>query len=308
VGDKLPSFQFYPGDWRKSPDVQACSFAARGLWLELLCLMFESPRRGYLELNGNPVTAEQLARMVGGTSIEITPLLDELELAGVFSRDERGVIFSRRLDREQHIRNVRSEAGKMGASHGIKGGRPRKVSDDDSENPNNPPLTAKVDFAVSKTPGISSPENGKNGKPNGKITPSSSSSSSSDIAGCPAHTPPRERKPRARNPLFDAIASATGLDPATAGSHIGKTASALAAADPPYTPDDVAAFGRRFLELCPYARGERDRPLVGELQKYIGLLRAGKPRDCPAATRLPSVAEIMAAEASESICPLPPSR
>jgi hypothetical protein len=85
---------------------------------------------------------------------------------------------------------------------------------------------------------------------------------------------PTPKKPRERNPLFDAVAEVCGLDAATAGSLIGKVAAALAAAEPVYTPDDVRAFGRRFWELCPHARGERTRPNPGELQKWIGRLRA----------------------------------
>lgn len=82
------------------------------------------------------------------------------------------------------------------------------------------------------------------------------------------------RKPGKPNPLFDAIAEVCGADPATAGGFIGKVSAALAAADPPYTPEDVREFGRRFLTLCPWAVGERTRPELGELQKHIGKIRA----------------------------------
>lgn len=87
--------------------------------------------------------------------------------------------------------------------------------------------------------------------------------------------PPPKRKP---NPLFDAIAELSGLDPATAGGLIGKAAAAMGKSDPPYTPDDVREFGRRFWELCPYAaRNGAERPTVGEIEKNIGLLRAKPP-------------------------------
>jgi hypothetical protein len=118
---------------------------------------------------------------------------------------------------------------------------------------------------------------------------------------------PREKKPRPRNPLFDAIANVTGLDPATAGGFMGTASAALASANPPYTPADVAEFGRRFLDLCPYARGERDRPTVGELQKYIGLLRAGPSPGRATAPRLASLGEALALDNGE-IHPPAPSR
>ncbi len=53
---KLPAFQFYPGDWLKDPAVRSLPLEARGLWIDLLCIMHESDRRGYLELNGNGVS------------------------------------------------------------------------------------------------------------------------------------------------------------------------------------------------------------------------------------------------------------
>ncbi len=43
---KLPSFQFYPGDWMKDPSLRSVSLEARGLWMDMLCLLFESVRRG----------------------------------------------------------------------------------------------------------------------------------------------------------------------------------------------------------------------------------------------------------------------
>lgn len=96
--------------------------------------------------------------------------------------------------------------------------------------------------------------------------------------------------PRPRNPIFDAIADVTGTDPATAGGLIGAVAAALAQADPPYTPDDVRDFGRRFWELCPWAQGERDRPTPKELQNHVGKLRAGPSGVLPGPPPRPPVA------------------
>jgi len=112
---KLPAMMFYPGDWLKDPAIRAVSLAARGLWIDMLCLMHESPRRGYLQhVSGKPVTAEQLARMTGCSTDEVSRLLQELEDAGVFSCTEHGVIYSRRMVRDEHIRQIRSEAGRKG--------------------------------------------------------------------------------------------------------------------------------------------------------------------------------------------------
>ena len=119
---KLPSFQFYPGDWMKDPALRACTIAARGIWIDMLSLMFESSRRGYLQhVTGKPVTAEQLARITGCSTDEVSRLLQELEDAGVFSRTDSNVIFSRRMSRDERKRALCQEAGKRGGNPTLKG-------------------------------------------------------------------------------------------------------------------------------------------------------------------------------------------
>jgi hypothetical protein len=103
---KLPAFQFYPGDWMKDPAVRSVSVAARGLWIDMLCMMFESPERGYLiHPSGNQVTDEQLARVAGLSKRDVRRFIDDLEAAGVFSKDLDGNIFSRRLVRDEQERS-----------------------------------------------------------------------------------------------------------------------------------------------------------------------------------------------------------
>lgn len=114
---KLPSFQWYPGDWLKDPAVRSVSLSARGLWTDLLCLMWQAPRRGYLELNGRPATLEQIARMTGCSTDEASHLLQELETAGVYSLSEHGTIYSRRMVRDEEKRAACSEAGKRGGGN-----------------------------------------------------------------------------------------------------------------------------------------------------------------------------------------------
>jgi hypothetical protein len=114
-----PSFQFYPADWRKDSALQSCSIGARGLWIDLLCIMHECQPYGSLIINGQPLQVPQIARLVGETQKTLLPLLTELEGAGVFSRDDDGTIFSRRMRRDEYIRTIRAEAGRLGgnASH-----------------------------------------------------------------------------------------------------------------------------------------------------------------------------------------------
>lgn len=113
---KRPAFQFYPSDWRKDPALSACSMAARGLWIELMCIAHEADNYGHLEINGKAMTAPQLARMVGESPSVVTKLVAELDGAGVFSRTTEGVIFSRRMVKDERIRNIRAEAGRLGGN------------------------------------------------------------------------------------------------------------------------------------------------------------------------------------------------
>lgn len=86
----------------KDPELRAVSAGARGLWIDMLSLMFESVRRGYLQFNnGKVVSAENLARMTGNSTDDVSHWLQELETSGVLSRTDDGTIYSRRQVREE---------------------------------------------------------------------------------------------------------------------------------------------------------------------------------------------------------------
>ena len=136
---KRPAFQFYPADWRTDSSLKVCTLAARGLWVEMLCLLHElgqqdGSRYGFLELRGKPLSPDQLGRLVGIDLATLEPLLEELEAAGVFSRDEGGVIYSRRLDRDGKLKQIRSNAGSKGGSKSQ-----AKAKQNGSKPPSKPP-------------------------------------------------------------------------------------------------------------------------------------------------------------------------
>jgi hypothetical protein len=113
---KRPAFQWYPGDLRRDVAVQACTFEARALWREMIDLMHDGEPYGHLTAGGLPIDAPQLARIVGVTPARATRWVVELESRKVFSRTGDGVIYSRRMVRDEHIRNVRKDAGKLGGN------------------------------------------------------------------------------------------------------------------------------------------------------------------------------------------------
>src|SRR5688572_30823291 len=126
---KLPAFQFYPADWRKDPGIQSLDYFDRGVWHEILCILHESPERGYLLMpDKSPMPDTILARILGLAVPKLQNSLKRIAFAGVSSRSEKGVLLNRRMVRDEELREVRSECGKLGADHGKKGGRPKGVN------------------------------------------------------------------------------------------------------------------------------------------------------------------------------------
>ena len=114
--DRRASFPFYPNDWIGDTGLQLCSFAAQGLWLRLLCIMWQGEVRGVLTQNGRPLGPPDVARVTGGRLSEVKRLMAELEHNGVWSRDEAGAIYSRRMVREAQLSDTRAAVGLTGAS------------------------------------------------------------------------------------------------------------------------------------------------------------------------------------------------
>lgn len=115
---KSPGFWFFTGDWMKDPELRFCSLFARGLLVDLLCILFEAKEQGYASNpDGTPRTDEQIADAVaGGSREEKLAALSELERSGVLSRDSRGVLFSRRIARLAELSAARKQSGSKGGS------------------------------------------------------------------------------------------------------------------------------------------------------------------------------------------------
>lgn len=132
-----PWMKFYPRDWRGDQALRAVSIAARGFWMECLCIMHEAKPYGHLVLNGNPVDGGTLARMTGTTVDEVSALMAELRQAGVLSVTSRGVVFSRRMTKD----HARAQKGRKAVNS-----RWSQASDDveQSEAPNRSPSRSPI--------------------------------------------------------------------------------------------------------------------------------------------------------------------
>lgn len=113
---KRPSFQFYPSDWLRDTALRSCSIGARGLWIDMICFMHEGNPYGTLKVGSKVILPVNLAAMVGVTLPEVEGWLVELESAHVFDRGDEGEIMSRRMIRDENLRNIRAAGGKKGGN------------------------------------------------------------------------------------------------------------------------------------------------------------------------------------------------
>jgi hypothetical protein len=101
---KAPAFQFYVRDWLSDPQLRMASHVAKGIWIDLLCFMWEAPDRG--KLTGEP---SELARMVGASNGDFDIFLSEakrLKFADVTFGNTNVTVQNRRMVREQKTRDA----------------------------------------------------------------------------------------------------------------------------------------------------------------------------------------------------------
>lgn len=130
---RLPALSIYGGDWLRDP-VSSCSLAAQGLWFRLMLTMHDARPYGHLVgANGQALSAQQIARQCGCSVAEVKRLGGELEGVGIPGRTGDssydaifrgsingedidlsplrigvdGVIYSRRMVRDQRLRVIR---------------------------------------------------------------------------------------------------------------------------------------------------------------------------------------------------------
>ncbi len=138
---RMPALDIFGGDWLKDA-VAGCSLAANGLWFRICLVMHDAKPYGHLVgANGKPFSEKQIAKQTGcdGTA-ELKRVLSELTEVGVpgITGDEQydrlfeasfagavidlspmriadgGVLYSRRMIRDQRLRVIRRIAGRRG--------------------------------------------------------------------------------------------------------------------------------------------------------------------------------------------------
>lgn len=74
---RRPSFQFYPSDWRNNSNLGRCSDAARGAWVDVLCVLHDSDEYGVVRW-----PLEELAMSSGKPLKLLRELVDKNVLKG----------------------------------------------------------------------------------------------------------------------------------------------------------------------------------------------------------------------------------
>lgn len=219
---KRPSFQFYPGDWLNDAALRACSVGARGLWIDMLCLMHQGSEYGYLKVNHNPILPANLARMLGATIADVEGWIAELESFGVFSRDVDGCIMSRRMINDEKVRQSRAAGGALGGNPALK-------------------VAAKVKGKVNLPPNL-------------EPTPSSSSSPSTSSSLRSENKPSRALKSSAYSEEFESAWLAYPSRPGSSKADAFKAWSARLAEG--VGPEVMIEAVKRYAAYCTAMRTE----------------------------------------------------
>lgn len=113
---KMPWFKFHVAAWRDEASLKMCSRVARSVWIDLLTYMHEAEPYGHLLIVGKEPTIAALAGLLALSIEDTKAIMEELETNNVFSRNSRGVIYSRRMIRDEKKRLEGVKTGPMGGN------------------------------------------------------------------------------------------------------------------------------------------------------------------------------------------------
>ena len=111
VMTRLPWFKFYWIDWLSDSKIRRCSLAARGLLVEILCLMADGEERGRLITGRKPWSNDDIAKAIVGPTEIVPKLIEELLASKALERDRRGALMFPGMVHDASISAARSKAG-----------------------------------------------------------------------------------------------------------------------------------------------------------------------------------------------------
>lgn len=92
---RRPSFQFYPADWRNNANLRRCSPAARGIWIDVICVLHDSDEYGMVRWPLN-----DLANAANAPIKLVRELVEKSVLKGHDKTVDRPFIYTPRTGRK----------------------------------------------------------------------------------------------------------------------------------------------------------------------------------------------------------------
>jgi len=95
---KAPAIQFYVKDWLSDPELRMASHSTKGIWIDMLCYMWESSERG--KICG---TLEQIKKLVSATDEDMDLFLSEaktLQFCDVTICNKNVTVINRRIHQD----------------------------------------------------------------------------------------------------------------------------------------------------------------------------------------------------------------
>ena len=160
---KPPSFQFYPGDWLKDPILRSCSFRAKGVWIDLICIAFECPVKGVLRSSYGRFTVEELSRMLTGNEREKRAGLKELIDKNILKKLGDGSFYIKRLYEICKLSETRRRAGKKGGNPALLLNQNPNQSGNQNPTPSSSSSSSALDLSIDRSAGADF-EGNKSGK------------------------------------------------------------------------------------------------------------------------------------------------
>lgn len=132
---KRPSFQFYPDDWTGNANLRRCSPAARGVWVDVMCLMHDQEEYGILRW-----PLKEIAQAAGASMAHIRELVEKNVLKGIDKGECESFVYvprsgrkdgdpvtlvptqagplwySSRMVKDEYVRTIRAEAAGNGGA------------------------------------------------------------------------------------------------------------------------------------------------------------------------------------------------
>jgi len=101
--------------------------------MRMLCVA--SANDGYVRINGRGLEVSDIARLAGESPDATVDLLQELDRNGVFSKNRKGVIYSRRMIRDIKTAKKNKKNGAQGGNPGLKVTRSKQTEKTEWDNP-----------------------------------------------------------------------------------------------------------------------------------------------------------------------------